>query len=255
MTATKYLLEICASSHRSAHNAQEAGAHRVELCQNLEQGGITPSYGLVKHCVQTLNIPIHVLIRPRPGNFVYNDDEFEIMLNDINMCHDLGVAGVVVGALNQDHTVDIVKTKKMVETAQSLHVTFHRAIEDCADQVQALEDVVEAGCQRILTSGLGNTATEKLDNLCKLIEQAEGRVEIMPGGGVTSRNIQQILAQTGAKSVHASAKSRRSRTDTMQQSKFDVEEMESSTSLIEELVDKLKDILCRMEYEPADTEC
>jgi len=248
MNANKFLLEICANSSQSARNAQEAGAHRVEFCQNLEQGGITPSYGLIKHCVQTLNIPIHVLIRPRPGNFVYNADEFEIMLNDINMCHDFDVAGIVVGALHKDHTVDVVKTRKMVETAKPLHVTFHRAIEDCVDQVQALEDVVEAGCQRILTSGIGDTATEKLDNLCKLIKQAGDRVEIMPGGGVTSENIQQILARTGAKSVHASAKSKRSKTDTMRQSKFDVDGMESSTILIKQLVDKIQNI-------SADTEC
>lgn len=242
MKANEYLLEICANSYKSAHNAQEAGAHRVELCQNLEQGGITPSYGLIKHCVQTLNIPIHVLIRPRPGNFVYNTDEFKIMLDDINMCHDLGVAGVVVGALHQNHTIDTIRIKQMVEIAKSLHVTFHRAIEDCVDRVQALEDVVEAGCQRILTSGVGDTATEKLEDLCKLMKQAGDRVEIMPGGGVTGENIQHILARTGATSVHASARSKRTKDDTMRQSKFDVEEMESNPILIEELVNKVKNM-------------
>ncbi|KAJ9651647.1 hypothetical protein H2198_009090 [Neophaeococcomyces mojaviensis] len=234
------VLEICANSYQSARNAQDGGAHRVELCQNLEQGGITPSYGLIKRCSGTLNIPVYVLIRPRPGNFVYSNDEFDIMLEDISMCRDLGVAGVVVGALHADNTIDIPQTRRMVEMAKPLHVTFHRAIEDCEDQRQAVEDVIDTGCSRILVSGMGNAIIEKLDSIGRMVEQAGNRIEIMPGGGVTSENVQQVLTHTGARSVHASAKSRRPKTNTAMRSKFDVEEIESNKTLIEELLSLMR---------------
>ncbi len=201
-----HTLEICAASLPSALAAQAGGAHRVELCQHLEQGGTTPSYGLVRAVQARLRIPVFVLIRPRPGGFVYSADELEIMRADVEMCRTLGCAGVALGALDAAGRVDMAACRPLLEAAGPLDVTFHRAFDECASQAQALEDVVALGCRRVLTSGGQSTAAAGQAQLAALVRQAAGRVAIMPGAGISAANVRALAAATGAREFHASAK-------------------------------------------------
>ncbi|AWM31384.1 copper homeostasis protein CutC [Hymenobacter nivis] len=201
-------LEICAASLPSALAAQAGGAHRIELCQNLEQGGTTPSYGLIKAVRARLSIPVFVLIRPRAGGFVYSADELAIMQTDIETCRALGCAGVVLGALDAAGRVDMAACRALIAAAGPLCITFHRAFDACPDQPGALEAVVALGCQRVLTSGGQATAEAGQAQLAALVAQAAGRVRIMPGAGITAANIQALTARTGAPEFHASAKRR-----------------------------------------------
>ncbi|SFT12235.1 copper homeostasis protein CutC [Sphingobacterium wenxiniae] len=201
-----YKLEICSNSSYSALQAQLGGASRVELCQNLENGGTTPSFGQIKRTRELLSIGIHVLIRPRGGDFVYNEEEFEEMKRDILFCKEVGCDGVVIGVLKPDGSVDKERCKQLQELAEPMTVVFHRAFDRCKDPKQALEDVIELGFDRVLTSGLRNTAVEGKDLLKALVLQASGRIEIMPGAGVNEENIIDLLNHTGAKSIHSSAK-------------------------------------------------
>ncbi|MFD2969746.1 copper homeostasis protein CutC [Sphingobacterium bambusae] len=199
-------LEICSNSSYSALQAQLGGATRVEFCQNLENGGITPSYGQIKRARQLLDIGMHVLIRPRSGDFVYTEDEFEEMKMDIALCKELGCDGVVIGVLLADGRVDRERNAILVELAKPMTVVFHRAFDRTSDPKQALEDVITLGFDRILTSGLRNTAAEGQELLKELILQANGRIEIMPGAGVNANNILEIIEHTKAVSIHSSAK-------------------------------------------------
>jgi len=201
-----YKLEICSNSIYSAKQAQLAGASRVELCQNLENGGTTPSHGQIKLTLEALEVPVHVLIRPRSGDFLYTEDEFKEILEDIKFCKSVGCAGVVIGILNADGSVDKIRMHQLILEAKPMCVVFHRAFDRCNDPKQALEDIIELGCDRILTSGQQNTAWEGRELLKELIEQADGRIEIMPGSGVNSSNVKEILTYTSADSIHASAK-------------------------------------------------
>ncbi|MBJ6142198.1 copper homeostasis protein CutC [Siccationidurans sp. BT559] len=200
------LLEICAASLPSAAAAQAGGAQRIELCQNLEQGGITPSYGLIRQVLAEVSLPVFVLIRPRPGGFVYSAAELAIMQADIALCHDLGCAGVVLGALKTDGHVALAECQSLIEQAGPLGVTFHRAFDACANQRQALEDIISLGCQRVLTSGGQTSAEAGQAQLAALVAQAAGRIQIMPGAGITAGNVQALAARTGAQEFHASAK-------------------------------------------------
>ncbi|TJY36090.1 copper homeostasis protein CutC [Pontimicrobium aquaticum] len=198
------LLEICANSYQSAKNAQEAGAHRVELCQELSVGGVTPSYGLLKQVTDTLSIPVFVLIRPRSGNFVYTEEEFDIIKQDIQLCKNLGCAGIVSGVLNKDNTIDIERTKELVELSRPLQFTFHRAF-DCVDNPsKALEQLIVLGVDRVLTSGLETSAEKGLNLLKRLNEQANGRITILAGGGINSDNTT-LFKDVGLNEIHASA--------------------------------------------------
>lgn len=199
-------LEICANSIYSAEQAQLAGASRVELCQNLENGGTTPSYGQIKTTRDLLQIGVHVLIRPRAGDFLYNKQEFEEMKADILMCKELKCNGVVIGILDAAGHVDMPRMKELVNLAKPMTVVFHRAFDRCADPYQALEDIISLGCDRILTSGQKNTAEEGKALLRELVELSGGRIEIMPGSGVHAQNVIDILNYTKASSIHASAK-------------------------------------------------
>ncbi|GHE23085.1 copper homeostasis protein CutC [Sphingobacterium griseoflavum] len=199
-------LEICANSPYSAVQAQLGGASRVEFCQNLENGGITPSYGQIKRARQLLQIGMHVLIRPRGGDFVYTDDEFEEMKMDISFCKEAGCDGVVIGILCKDGRVDLKRNASLVELAKPMTVVFHRAFDRTNNPAEALEDIIGLGFNRILTSGLRNTAVEGVQLLKELIMQADGRIEIMPGAGVNAGNILDILAHTNATAIHSSAK-------------------------------------------------
>lgn len=202
-------LEICSGSWESAYAAAQAGAHRVELCSALSEGGITPSVGLIKK-VLTLKpqLKVHVLIRPRSGDFVYTQDEVDVMCSDIRTAIQMGVDGVVIGALTQDGNVDMDVCRKLIEAAQGVeNITFHRAFDMCCDAESALEQVISLGCNRILTSGLAPTASEGIPMLRKLVTLAAGRLSIMPGSGVGIKNARPILDQTGACEIHASARS------------------------------------------------
>jgi copper homeostasis protein len=201
-----YALEICAASLASALAAQAGGAHRIELCQNLEQGGITPSYGLVRQVLAQVGLPVFVLIRPRPGGFVYSAGELAIMKDDIAACRALGCAGVVLGALDAAGRVNLAACRELIEAAGTMEITFHRAFDACSDQTQALEDVLALGCQRVLTSGGQPTAEAGQAQLAALVAQAAGRIGIMPGAGISAANVRALAQATGAQEFHASAK-------------------------------------------------
>ncbi len=200
------IIEICANSVQSAVNAQLGGADRIELCQNLSEGGTTPSYASISFCVNYLKINTFVLIRPRAGNFNYSDLELEIMKQDIAQCKKLGVKGIVVGFLSEDGSVDVSKTKQIVEMASPMEVTFHRAFDRTSDWEKSLEDIIHCGCHRILTSGLCNSALEGVSNLQKIISKANNRIIIVPGGGISHHNALEIASITSATELHASCK-------------------------------------------------
>jgi copper homeostasis protein len=207
-TPSPVSLEVCANSVASAIAAQEGGAIRVEFCQNLAEGGTTPSYGDILLARKHLHIRMYVLIRPRRGDFLYSDLEFEIMQADIRNCIEAGCDGVVIGMLNADGSIDKPRCLELVRLARQwgLGVTFHRAFDMCNDLYQALEDIIEIGCERILTSGGRSTAIEGASTIAHLVEKAAGRISIMPGSGVTENNVADLVRFTAVKEVHSSAR-------------------------------------------------
>jgi len=202
----KRLLEIAANSLASALAAQAGGADRVELCTGLELGGLTPSMAQIAQVRERLSIPLYVLIRPRAGDFLYSDDELDVMQHDIESCLSCGCDGVVFGVLDAEARVDVARCKSLLASAGGMGVTFHRAFDMARDLSQALEDVVALGAERVLSSGGAPSATAGADTLRKLIEQAAGRVIVMPGAGVQAANIAELARATGANELHASAK-------------------------------------------------
>ena len=206
----KVQIEICANSVNSALAAQKGGASRVELCQNLKEGGTTPSLGEIFTARKLLEIDLYVLIRPRGGDFLYNDLEFEIMKKDVEQCINLGCNGIVIGILNKDGSVDMNRNRMLIDMAckAGLGVTFHRAFDMCDDLNAALEDVIELGCERILTSGGMPKAYLGLINIKGLIEKANNRVIIMPGSGVNEENVKEIVDFSGAREIHLSARTK-----------------------------------------------
>lgn len=201
----KYVLEICTPSYNSALAALRGGADRIELCSGLGEGGLTPSIGLIKAARALPCLRVNVLIRPRGGDFLYTPAEQAIMVDDIKAAADAGADGIVVGALRPDGTIDIEAMSTFIHAAGGLPVTFHRAFDVCADPLQALDDIIALGCARLLTSGQAATAERGLPLLRRLTEQAAGRIIIMPGCGVNPTNALQILTQSGATEIHASA--------------------------------------------------
>lgn len=199
-------LEICVNSIQSAYNAKAGGATRIELCQALEQGGTTPSYSTIEYCTKELQLRTYVLIRPRTGNFIYNALEFDNIRREVMLCRQLGATGVVVGFLDSNLDVDIAKTKEIVNLAEGMEVTFHRAFDICNRPLQNLEKVIECGCTRILTSGCKATAHQGMDMLKNLVAQANGRIKIMAGSGINAGNAIEIINTTGVNEVHASCK-------------------------------------------------
>ncbi len=198
------LLEICANSYQSAKTAQTAGAHRIELCQELSVGGLTPSYGLLKNVINQLTIPIFVLIRPRSGDFVYAESEFDIMKQDISLCKEFGVQGIVSGVLNKNKTIDVVRTKELVELSRPLPFTFHRAFDELDNPIQGLNELIGLGVDRVLTSGQESSAVDGLPLLMQLNEIARGRLTILPGGGINAKNAA-VFKTKGFAEIHASA--------------------------------------------------
>lgn len=207
------LLEIAAGSLVSALAAQAGGADRVELCDNLGEGGTTPSYGTLALARDRLKIPLYVLIRPRAGDFLYSAEEAETMQRDIETCVQLGCDGVVIGALRADGSIDVPLCHGLVSAAGRLGVAFHRAFDATADLAQALEDVVALRCSRVLTSGGHADAWAGREVLAGLVRQAYGRIVVMPGAGITAVNAATLVAATGARELHASCK--RARTSAM----------------------------------------
>ena len=199
-------LEICAGSVVSAIAARDGGAQRIELCAALEVGGVTPSAGLIAEARKVEGLTLNVIIRPRGGDFLYDSYEAACMEQDIRTCKQLGVDGVVIGALTAEGDIDTVLCKRLIEAADGMSVTFHRAFDMCRDPRKALEDLIEIGCDRVLTSGQAATALAGAGLLKELVEQADGRIIIMPGCGVSSANAAEILKATGACEIHASAR-------------------------------------------------
>jgi len=207
--AAPRVLEIASNSVASALAAQAGGADRVELFDNLGEGGTTPSYASVAVARERLRIPLFVLIRPRPGDFHYDALETELMLRDIANCRQLGCDGVVIGALDADGAVAMPLCRELVAAAGPLGITFHRAFDAARDLPEALEQVVELGCQRVLSSGGQASAGQGSDMLARLVAQAGDRLSVMAGAGITPDNIAAIASVTGCREVHASAKAAR----------------------------------------------
>lgn len=200
------LLEVCAFSFQSCLIAEKAGAARVELCDNPLEGGTTPSYGLIKQTREKVTIDLYPIVRPRGGNFLYDDDEVAMIKNDILICKQLGCDGISTGVQLQNGEIDTERLQRFVEWAYPMGVTCHRVFDRTPDPLKALEDIIACGCERVLTSGQKSTAPEGIALLKQLVQQADGRIIIMPGAGVRSANIEQLINETGATEFHTSAR-------------------------------------------------
>jgi len=198
------IVEICANSFESAMAAQSGGADRIELCTQLAVGGLTPSHHLIKKVMSELSIPIHVLIRPRKGDFCYSKEELNIMKNDIEFCKYLGCSGVVSGVLESDLTIDLFATKQLVEAANGLDFTFHRAFDCVKDPLVSLENLIDLKIKRVLSSGLKPSAIEGISLLSDMNKIANQQIEIMPGSGINLGNVLQFKNK-GFTSIHLSA--------------------------------------------------
>lgn len=201
---TEPFLEVCVETIESAIIAERGGAHRIELCSALSEGGLTPSYGFLRKVCQELTIPVFPMIRPRGGDFFYSNDEFDIMKEDIQQAKAMGVQGVVFGLLRQDSTVDIERTSELVHLARPLKVTFHRAFDLTEDLSEALEDVIATGADTLLTSGGHAKITGGIKVADKLFQQAKGRIQILIGSGISTRNVRSLAEATSIRNFHAS---------------------------------------------------
>ena len=197
------LVEAAVETLDSALAAERAGADRIELCDNLSDGGTTPGAGLIAAVAEQTQLPVFVLIRPRAGGFVYSDDEFDAMIRDIELAGRMGIAGIVTGALTPDGRVNAERTHTLVKAAAGLPVTFHRAIDFAMNLPAALEEAIEAGASRVLTSGGAATALEGVDLIAALVDQARKRITIIAGGGIREHNVRDVIARTGVREVHA----------------------------------------------------
>lgn len=234
----KFKLEVIGFTIESCLIAQAAGAHRIELCDNPSEGGTTPSYGFIKTARENLSIELYPIIRPRGGDFLYSEIEFEVMKADIQICKNLGCDGVVIGMLNSDGTVDKQRCKELVDIAQPMGVSFHRAFDRTKDPFKALEDIISIGCERILTSGQKSVATDGAALLNELVKQANGRIIIMPGSGVRSDNVENLVKKTNATEFHTSA-----RTYTDSKMEFINESMDEQLTSVTTLSNEIKTII------------
>ena len=204
-----FQLEICCFDLPSVTIAQRAGAQRIELCADPANGGTTPSLGLIRAARKKLDIPLYPIIRARGGDFLYSDEEFQIMLADIEHCKKAGCDGIVTGLLLANGKVDKPRCKRIIHSTYPLGVTFHRAFDWTANPFEALEDIIELGFERVLSSGQQPKAIEGISLLADLVKQSDQRISIMPGSGVRSSNIAEIAKITGAWEFHSSARAHR----------------------------------------------
>jgi copper homeostasis protein len=200
------LIEAAVESLEVALAAAEAGAHRIELCADLANGGTTPDVSLLRACRSQLAIPIFVLVRPRPGDFVYTPAEHQTMLEQIASMTDAGAHGIVTGALTREREIDQGKTSELLDSARPLPLTFHRAFDDCRDLGAALDQLIQLGATRVLTSGGEGTAIEGAHRIRRLVEQADGRIEILAGGGVNADNVARLVEVSGVREIHFSVR-------------------------------------------------
>jgi|TARA_Y100000385_G_scaffold257014_1_gene283902 copper homeostasis protein len=198
----KIVIEACVSSINSAISAGRAGVDRVELCDNINEGGTTPSAGMIKAVSELLDCKLWVLVRPRGGDFIYNDYELDVIKRDIDVVKELNVDGIVIGILNANGEVDKLRMKEVIDYAYPLKVSFHRAFDMCKDPFAAMEDLINLNICRILTSGKQNTAMEGARLIKGLINKSNGRIEIMPGSGISADNIEKLKELTNATSFH-----------------------------------------------------
>jgi copper homeostasis protein len=248
-------LEICANSLTSALAAQEGGATRVELCDNLHEGGTTPSYGQIAMAKSRLKIPLYPIIRPRGGDFLYSDLEFEIMKADVIACKTLGCTGVVYGILTSEGKVDVERCTELKELAAPLAISFHRAFDMTSSMPEALEALIDIGFERVLSSGGSATAIEGAAVLSQLIKQAGSRIQVMPGSGIRLENVETLVEQTSAQALHASllvtSESRMEfRNSGAKMGKLADEYLSAATSLT--MVEEMMDILKRLSNSSKD---
>jgi copper homeostasis protein len=200
----KWVIEIATSDFTTTKAAVAGGADRIELCANLAEGGTTPSYATIKKCRETFDVQLYPIIRPRGGDFLYIDEEFDIMKTDVQLCKDLGCDGIVIGLLLADGAIDIKRTKQLIDAAYPLGVTFHRAFDRCRDPLAAMDQLIEMGCERILTSGQRPLVTDGVDLVAELNKKADSRIIIMPGSGVRKDNIKVLAEKTSCLEFHSS---------------------------------------------------
>jgi len=238
---SKVLLEIAAFNIEAALNALTAGADRIEFCENPMEGGTTPSYGSLLLMSKLTKQPVYPIIRPRGGDFLYTDREFQVMQNDLMACQQLGFKGAVIGLLNADGTIDTKRTSALIQAAGQMEISFHRAFDRCIDPFLALEQLIDIGCKRILTSGQVPNVGNAIPMIQQLVEKAKDRIIILPGSGVRADNIATIVTQTGAKEVHSSARkamaskmgfNQPSMQESMQYFDVDVEEIKAMIAAI-----------------------
>ncbi len=205
----KYTIEIATADFTTTQQAVEGGADRIELCAALTDGGTTPSMGTIQKCRESFSVPLFPIIRPRSGDFFYSDEEYEIMLADVLLCRQLLCDGVVIGLLKRDGMIDVERTEKLIAAAYPMEVTFHRAFDRCQEPFAAMEQLIQVGCGRILTSGQQPMVTEGSELIKQLVAAADDRIIIMPGSGVRVDNIGQLAKETGAVEFHSSLRGKR----------------------------------------------
>jgi copper homeostasis protein len=203
-----FVIEIATSDFASSQEAARGGADRIELCNNLAEGGTTQSEAVIRLCREKLQLQLFPIIRPRGGDFLYTDEEFRIMMEDIELCKELNCDGVVIGLLKPGGEINVERTSRLVNLAYPMEVTFHRAFDRCRDPFEALEQLIQIGCTRILTSGQKPTAIEGMQLIEELIKKADERIIIMPGSGIRKENVAVVASKTGATELHSSLRTK-----------------------------------------------
>lgn len=206
MSKQNTILEVAVFTVQAALTALKAGADRIEFCENPSEGGTTPSYGSLKTLIQLTDKPVFPIIRPRGGDFLYTEAEYNCIKADLLLAKELGYPGAVVGLLNADGSIDVKRTTELVALAAPMQITFHRAFDRCNDPIKGLEDIIMTGCKRILTSGQVPNVADALPLMKQLVEKAADRIIILPGSGVRASNCKTIIDSTGAQEIHSSAR-------------------------------------------------
>ncbi|WP_087025237.1 copper homeostasis protein CutC [Thaumasiovibrio subtropicus] len=202
-------IEVCIDNIESLHTAQKAGATRIELCSSLAVGGLTPSIGLMRQAALHAHVPVYAMIRPRQGDFLFNDGDLAVMLDDIRAVKESGLHGIVIGCLTPNGEVDMPMCQQLVDAANGLGITFHRAIDQCVDYHAALDNIIALGCERVLTSGLEASAHQGINTLKEMVNYCGDRLSIMAGAGVSAQNVSSIIRNSGVQEIHLSGKTTR----------------------------------------------